>query len=810
MTDILSTLRAKSAQRQRPAELLTTHLAYTRAAAAQLRRRVGRLNAAEEIFDGSFWTAVELAGLAHDGGKVPEGFQRMLTGRIRSWGERHEVASLGFLPSLINDPDLLSWVATAVATHHRALTGQTGHDLETLYGSVTATELADRFGTVDPRAVAALEAWLRETASRAGLPVAASQDHDGLTTVQLVTSAHQMLGEVLDRWADRVGRMEGLAAVLLQGAVTLADHLSSAHQALSTVQPLDATFRLLLEKQFADRGRTLRKHQLQAADITEHLLLRGPTGSGKTEAALLWAARQVAALAAADGGVPRVFFTLPYLSSINAMAKRLGETLGDPTAVGVAHSRAASYHLAAAISAEDGDEEHEDGSPCRVDAATKALSRAAATKLFHESVRVGTPYQLLRAALAGPAHSGILVDAANSVFILDELHAYDARRLGYILASARLWERLGGRIAVLSATLPGVLASLFEETLTERTALLDAPDLGLPTRHLLRTRSHHLTDPSALEEIRLRLAQDESVLVIANNVAHALELYEELAPAVRARHGDNAALLLHSRFRRMDRSRIEKKIARRFGTVAPDAQYTRLPGLLVATQVVEVSLDVDFDVLFTSAAPLEALLQRFGRINRIGARPPADAIVHHPAWTTRRRQTGEYADGIYPREPVESTWHILTRHKGRAIDESDATGWLDEVYATDWGAQWRNEVLERRDSFDRAFLQFRYPFEDRTALSETFDELFDGTEAILAEDRDDYADALAEAGHDHQSAGRLLADEYLIPMPHWAGSLTRYERSLKIRIIEGDYDPDHGLLAVRGLPQQTYRAGEVL
>lgn len=810
MTDILSTLRAKSAQRHRPAELLTAHLADTRAAAAQLQRRVGRLNAAEEIFDGSFWTAVELAGLTHDGGKIPDGFQRMLAGRIRSWGERHEVASLGFLPSLIDDPGLLSWVATAVATHHRALTGQTGRDLETLYAGGTADELADRLGPVDPQAVWALETWLHETATRAGLPVTASQDHDGLTTTQLVTSAHRVLEEVLDRWTIRVGPEEGLAAVLLQGAVTLADHLSSAHQALSALQPLDAAFRPLLENQFAARGRTLRKHQLQAADTTAHLLLRGPTGSGKTEAALLWAARQVVDIMAADGGVPRVFFTLPYLSSINAMARRLGETLGAPEAVGVAHSRAASYHLTAAIAPEDGEEEQEDGAPCRVDAATKALSRAAATKLFHESVRVGTPYQLLRAALAGPAHSGILVDAANSVFILDELHAYDARRLGYILASARLWERLGGRIAVLSATLPGVLAGLFEDTLTGQTALLDTPDLDLPTRHLLHTRGHHLTAPAALEEIRQRLAQNESVLVIANNVAHALELYAELAPAVRARNGEDAALLLHSRFRRTDRSRIEKKIANRFGTAAPDAQHTRGPGLLVATQVVEVSLDVDFDVLFTSAAPLEALLQRFGRINRIGARPPADVIVHHPAWTTRRRQSGEYADGIYPREPVETAWHILTRHEGQAVDESDATGWLDEVYATPWGAQWRDEVLERRDSFDRAFLQFRYPFEDRTALSETFDELFDGTEAILAADRDLYAAALAEAGDDHQAAGRLLADEYLIPMPHWAGPLSRYERELKIHIIDGDYDPDHGLLAVHGPPQQAYQPGEVL
>lgn len=810
MTDILSMLRAKSPRGANPGELLTAHLADTRAAAALLRQRVGRLKAAEDIFDGIFWTVVELAALTHDAGKIPDGFQQMLAGHIRVWGERHEVASLGFLPQLIDDPGTLLWVAAAVATHHRPLTGQNGRDLQTLYGDVTTAELTDRFGPFDPHAATALEAWLRETATRAGLPAADPQGDTKLSSNGLVTRAHQLLKEVLERWEDRVGREEGLAAVLLQGAVTLSDHLSSAHQSFSTVQPLGAGFRPRLEKEFAERGRTLRAHQLQAAGVTGHLLLRGPTGSGKTEAALLWAAAQVDGLTAATGGVPRVFFTLPYLASINAMATRLGDTLGDREAVGVAHSRAASYHLAQAIAPQDGDEQDEHGNPCRIDAAAKALSRAAATKLFRESVRVATPYQLLRAALAGPAHSGILIDAANSVFILDELHAYDARRLGYILASARLWERLGGRIAVLSATLPDALASLFENTLTTPTTLLNTPDLGLPARHLLHTRGHHLTDPATLAEIRLRLAQGESVLVIANNVAHATTLYEHLAPDVREQHGHDAALLLHSRFRRMDRSRIEKKIADRFGTVAPDAQSSRQPGLVVATQVVEVSLDVDFDVLFTSAAPLEALLQRFGRINRIGARPPADVIVHHPTWTTRRRQPGEYADGIYPREPVESAWNILTRHQGHAVDEADATNWLDEVYATNWGTQWRQEVLERRESFDRAFLQFRYPFEDRSALAETFDELFDGTEAILAQDQDAYAAALAAASDNHPGAGRLLADEYLIPMPHWAGSLSRYEKQLKVRIIDGDYHPDHGLTAARGLPQHTYRTGEIL
>ncbi|MGY4958572.1 CRISPR-associated helicase Cas3' [Streptomyces nigrescens] len=800
--DPLTAFLAKSASKKRPAELLTAHLSATLAATGGLQRRVGRLEVAETVLDGQFWTTTALAALTHDAGKLPDGFQNMLRGRTRSWGERHEVLSLGFLPHLIHHPDLLIWVASAVATHHRPLTGDSGRDLATLYGPSDPDEIHSRFTPILPTAAPALLEWLRTTAAANGLPVQHSATRADLTVDVLLQTTHQLLGQLFDRWEYRAAPPdEGLAAVLLQGAVTLSDHLSSAHQQLAATQPLDASFRPRVEKYLAERNGILRPHQTEAAEVAGHLLLRAPTGSGKTEASLLWAARQVIDLAERTGGVPRVFYTLPYLASINAMTTRLEDLLDDREAVGVAHSRAASYHLARAITPEDGPDQDHDGTPCRADAAAKAVSRAAATKLFRETLRVGTPYQLLRAALAGPAHSGILIDAANSVFVLDELHAYDEQRLGYLLASARLWERLGGRIAVLSATLPTALAGLFTDSLTDHTEIL-SPDLQLPARHRLRTRHHHLTDPQAVAEIRQRLEERASVLVVANNVAHALELFEALAPAVVDLHGPDAALLLHSRFKRGDRTTIEKKITERFGT-----RSARCPGLVVATQVVEVSLDVDFDVLFTAAAPLEALLQRFGRINRIAARPPADVIVHAPAWTTRRGQNGEYADGIYRREPVETGWQILTEHDGHVIDEADATGWLDTIYASGWGDQWRSDVLQHRDDFERAFLRFEHPYDDRDRLTDTFDKLFDGTEAILATDQAKYEAALDEAPG---TAGRLLADNYLIPMPHWAGRLTAYERRLNVRIIDGDYTSDRGLLAVRALPHQTYQPGEVL
>ncbi|MFY1652760.1 CRISPR-associated helicase Cas3' [Solwaraspora sp. WMMB762] len=821
----LSRALAKSAQRGRSAESLTDHLAATLTAAGELAARVGRITVVEGAVGRSFWPAVRWAAVSHDAGKVADGFQKMITGRAPTWGQRHEVLSLGFLPLLIDDEALRRWVAFGVLTHHRALvpsadgTGKLSIGQLYGHGGLPLADFRARIGAVDPAIVAELHRWLAATAATAGLPVAAGPSAAAgpqLPDLDVVAAAHTLLDETLRYWEEQgwAGVDHDLTAILLQGAVTLADHLSSAHGTLHGDQPIGPALAARLVGEFTAAGRQLHRHQRQAGDVSGHLLLRAPTGTGKTEASLLWAAAQVADLAPAVGGVPRVFYTLPYLASINAMARRLGALLGDDDLIGVSHSRAASYHLAAAICAEDEPADGiRDDDERRVAAARKAVSRAAATRLFRETVRVSTPYQLLRGALAGPVHAGIVLDSANSVFILDELHAYEPVRLGYIVASAQLWERLGGRVAVLSATLPTALAELFGAAMRAPVHRVSAEPGCVPQRHRIGVRNRALTSPDAVDEMRDRLAAGEAVLVVANNVAQAQQLYDELSSDARRRHegdgGADAAILLHSRFRRGDRSRIERRIINRYGTRAAAAVGRRRGGLVVATQVVEVSLDVDFDVLFTSAAPLEALLQRFGRVNRLGARPPADVIVHPAAYGPRRgdRSGRDYADGVYPREPVEAGWRILCGHDGQPVDEVQAGGWLDEVYATAWGQAWRADVERERRRFHDEFLSFAEPYADRSPLADRFDELFDGTEAVLQEDLGDYESALQLA--DHKAAGRLLADDFLIPMPAYAARLARLDRKLGVRIVDGEYDDEYGLTKVNAVEGERYRLGEV-
>lgn len=710
---------AKSARNGQGAELLTDHLLATLAAARAVSRRIGKLPQLPPSLGESFWMLVEWAALLHDAGKVAEGFQRQLglpnpkdptTPLLKeAWGQRHEVLSLAYVKALTTGLSQVEqdWIAYGVAFHHRPLTAPLGQGDRTLAvkyvddGHACKATFDQAFGRQVPRSRhLAMVAWLVEHAPQ---PAVTPQP------VVLAQAACESFERLHQYWSRPRTHREGLAAVLLQGAVTMADHLSSGHTQLSPHLALPPEYVARL----AQDGQQPYDHQLAAAAVRGHLLLRAPTGSGKTEAALAWASANLADV----NGQPRVFYVLPYLASINAMAVRLTTQLHcEQDDIGLAHSKAAQTLLAWSLA----DAEDEES------ASRKAKARARMTKLFRERLRIGTPYQLMRGALLGPKYTSTLLDATNSLFILDELHAYEPTRFGWLLAMLRLWEELGGRIAVTSATLAAPICELIASTLTKplTNVGVDTSFAATLRRHRLHLAAEPIDDPKSIDAIEASIARGHSVLVITNTVNQAQELYAALAPVAQRRWpGDgDAAVLLHSRFTRLDRDRIEGVLRTRYATTA-----ARQGGLVVATQVAEVSLDVDFDTGFTQQAPLEALIQRLGRINRVAARPPADVVVH-PVTSA----------APYESAALAVTTEILSSCDGQEIAEVQIQDWLDRACATGWGQELLARIRQERDSFSANFLDFTRPLQDRSDLEENFDELFDGTEVVAAAHVDHY------------------------------------------------------------------------
>jgi CRISPR-associated endonuclease/helicase Cas3 len=360
-------------------------------------------------------------------------------------------------------------------------------------------------------------------------------------------------------------------------------------------------------------------------------LIEDLTGSGKTEAALVLAHRLMET-GRADG----IFVALPTMATANAMYGRLSTAYRrlyqsqDRPSLALAHG-AAKLHDAfrqsvvpiddpqAATAADD----DRDGAR----AACAAWLADTRRKAFLADVGVGTIDQALLAVLPAKFQSLRLLGLARKVLIVDEAHAYDAymsEELGRLLT---FHAALGGSAIVLSATLPevvrGKLIEAFERgagPTVEDTPVNDYPRVTLlgdgertswrraPRADLVRTLA--ISHADDLNDVKSRVIEaarrGAAVAWIRNTVDDAIAAWREL------RGAGVDATLFHARFAMCDRLGIEDAVVRRFGR----AGGAERRGVVVATQVIEQSLDLDFDLIVSDLAPVDLLLQRAGRLWR--------------------------------------------------------------------------------------------------------------------------------------------------------------------------------------------------
>jgi CRISPR-associated endonuclease/helicase Cas3 len=325
----------------------------------------------------------------------------------------------------------------------------------------------------------------------------------------------------------------------------------------------------------------------------------------------------------------------------------------------------------------------------RAQAEAKARARLA-HEMYHP-IRVCTPHQVLRHALHGRGWEQMLTEFQGACVVFDEVHSYQPDLAGLTLGAARLLaNRFGARVLFASATFPQFLQELVQALIP--CAIIE-PDIHTRRdrevverkRHTLRIMDGNVQ--GAIYGICADALAGRSVLVVCNHVRTAQEVYRFLVTQL----PPDDVVLFHSRFNMEDRRRIEG------GLATPP-----LPKVLVATQVVEVSLDIDFDCGYLEPAPIDAMIQRMGRVNRRGDRDPAPVLVF-------RECVGEYP--IYEEALTLRTLAELA-NLGNPIGEQDLVAACDRVYAGGYTSEQKRDFEERLNhpyfvEFDRYLLAGR-------------------------------------------------------------------------------------------------------
>lgn len=366
-------------------------------------------------------------------------------------------------------------------------------------------------------------------------------------------------------------------------------------------------------------------------------ILEDVTGAGKTEAAIILLARMMAAKHAQGA-----YIALPTMATANAMYSRTASVYrklyrrdSELPSLVLAHG---GRHLDRAFRdslihpGQLPSESQYGAGEFDAEARCNAWLADSNKKALLAQIGVGTIDQALLAVLQSRHQSLRLLGLIGKVLVVDEVHASDAYMHTLLCQLLTMHARAGGSAILLSATLPermrAELIRAFGGLPGEESASsvnLDYPLLTtvapsqLPAHQPVATRDSvrrglavelHHDDDQTQGWVMDQARQGRCVAWIRNTVNDAIEAWQQLAEAL----GEEHVTLFHARFAMGDRLDVERKVLHSFGPKS--SVETRSGCVVVATQVIEQSLDLDFDEMVSDLAPIDLLIQRAGRLKR--------------------------------------------------------------------------------------------------------------------------------------------------------------------------------------------------
>lgn len=277
------------------------------------------------------------------------------------------------------------------------------------------------------------------------------------------------------------------------------------------------------------------------------------------------------------------------------------------------------------------------------------IERIETARKFCYPLTVATADQLVTAVFKYNGFELPYLTASYSKIVIDEIQSFSSDSIAAIMVFLKEIHRLGGKFLLMTATLPPFIKEELKEL---EDVEFPEPELLSTKRHRIAVFEEHINSDLSLARIDKHFKSGKKVLLVCNTVEKAQEMYDLLQSL-------NPSLI-HSRFILRDRKKKESKDTGIMAINNPEHP----PAIWIATQVVEASLDLDFDVLFTECSPIDSLFQRFGR-----------------CWRKRKE---EYTNNepniyifkadhtrVYDRELLDRTYFLLlAEYNGRIMDEA--------------------------------------------------------------------------------------------------------------------------------------------
>lgn len=553
--------------------------------------------------------------LLHDIGKTSPVFQRSLAstaGLAPGHNFRHEIASL-FFTSLV-PVGHRDTVIDMVVAHHKSM-----------YKDIRGLGLLDLDDENDYTFADHSEGF--EKWSETALDIL---EASGLDVHPISIEEAEANYEYAVQYCSRKNR----GCSMWRGLLMAADHMASSFYG-SVKAPSDKLF-IKPDLRFYERRNELYPLSLISSTSSKrHTVVTAPTGAGKTDFLL----RRCKG---------RVFYTLPFQASINAMYDRIKKDLsGTDAQVYLLHS-ASNLKLKGGKTEEIIMQRH-----------------------VGASVKVMTPHQMASVAFGIKGYEAMALDLAGCDVILDEIHTYSDTIQAIVLKIVEILVALNCRVHIGTATMPSALYSRIIGLLgggdNVYEVKLEASVLDTFNRHIV-FKIDNLDDTGGIIEKAVK--DNLKILIVCNQVKRAQEMFDSISET----YSDVRKMLIHSHFKRKDRNRLETGLKDQFNAINGS------PCIVVATQVVEVSLDISFDIMITECAPVDALIQRFGRVNR---KRTSETIGHYkPVYVLAPPEDDKEALP-YSIDILKKTYSVLP-DGGDVLREADVQKMIDSVY-TDAG-----------------------------------------------------------------------------------------------------------------------------